>query len=265
MAEIGMLRDVWDAKIQLCWWHLWDAVRKRLGMSKVSTTPYNVAHAQGEFEFIDPKFVPPGRLDINKYEGGMPDDIHGQPTPSQLNPNSVSIHISIPESFRPTLTLLPQTVLTESVNTYQTKPIKDSMSGLDAPTAASSARLTIKLPGHPSDENQLPAPSQSKIGNGSQNVRRTFCAEEYKESIVDMMATHLCAHPLIPGYARPSPKGIRYWAVQQMYNFCVKHDLREVWAYLWENWYRTGRWELWARAACAEILILKATMILESQ
>ena len=80
-----------------------------------------------------------------------------------------------------------------------------------------------------------------------------------------MMATHLCAHLLIPGYAHPSPEGIQYWAVQQMYNFCVKHDLREVWAYLWENWYRTGCWELWARAACAEIPILRATMILESQ
>jgi hypothetical protein len=22
MAEIGMLREVWDVKIQLCWWHL---------------------------------------------------------------------------------------------------------------------------------------------------------------------------------------------------------------------------------------------------
>jgi hypothetical protein len=47
------------------------------------------------------------------------------------------------------------------------------------------------------------------------------------------MATHLlCAHPLIPGYAHPSPEGIQYWAVQQMYELCVKHDLREVWAYL---------------------------------
>jgi hypothetical protein len=61
-----------------------------------------------------------------------------------------------------------------------------------------------------------------------------------------MMEKHYCAHPLIPGYAHPSPEGIKKWAIQQMYNFCVKHDLCEVWAYLWENWYRKGQWELHA-------------------
>ncbi|KAJ7782505.1 hypothetical protein DFH07DRAFT_717350, partial [Mycena maculata] len=57
---------------------------------------------------------------------------------------------------------------------------------------------------------------------------------------------------------------IKRWAVTQMYKFCVEHDLREVWAYLWENWYRSSRWELWARSVYPEIPILKTTMILES-
>lgn len=55
------------------------------------------------------------------------------------------------------------------------------------------------------------------------------------------MEQHYCTHPVIPGYAAPDP---------------------EVWAYLWENWYRKGRWELWARAAHDMIPILKTTMIL---
>ena len=79
------------------------------------------------------------------------------------------------------------------------------------------------------------------------------------------MEQHLCAHPLIPGYAHPSPAGIREWAVKQMYNFCVASDLRELWAYLWGNWYRSSRWELWARSVYPEIPVLKTTMILESQ
>ncbi|KAF7377076.1 hypothetical protein MSAN_00126100 [Mycena sanguinolenta] len=39
MAEIGMIRSVWNAKIQLCLWHLKRAVRTRLDKRKLSTTP----------------------------------------------------------------------------------------------------------------------------------------------------------------------------------------------------------------------------------
>jgi len=55
-----------------------------------------------------------------------------------------------------------------------------------------------------------------------------------------MMERHCCAHPSIPGYGPPDT---------------------EVWAYLWENWYRHGRWELWARCGHKLIPILKTTMI----
>jgi hypothetical protein len=49
-----------------------------------------------------------------------------------------------------------------------------------------------------------------------------------------------------------------------MFTFCAVNDLREVWAYLWENWYRRGHWELWARAEHPEIPHLKTIMIAES-
>ena len=45
----------------------------------------------------------------------------------------------------------------------------------------------------------------------------------------------------------------------------MANDLHEVWVYLWENWYRRGRWELWVRADYEEIPVLKTTMIMESQ
>jgi hypothetical protein len=96
-------------------------------------------------------------------------------------------------------------------------------------------------------------------------TRRTFCPAMYRDSIVNMMEKHYCAHPLLPGYAPPNSDGIKRWAVSQMYKFCVEHGLREVWVYLWENWYRRSRWELWARSANPEIPVLKTTMILESQ
>ncbi|TFK60517.1 hypothetical protein BDN72DRAFT_939826 [Pluteus cervinus] len=75
MAEIGCLKDVWKSKISLCWWHLRRAVRTRMAKNKLSTTPYNVERARGEFDFIDIAFVPPRtKVDIEDYEGGIPDD-----------------------------------------------------------------------------------------------------------------------------------------------------------------------------------------------
>ncbi|KAI6013705.1 hypothetical protein BKA83DRAFT_4063137, partial [Pisolithus microcarpus] len=71
--------------------------------------------------------------------------------------------------------------------------------------------------------------------------------------------------PMMCEKDRVHPAGIRQWAVKQMYMFCEENDLPELWAYLWENWYRRGRWELWAHtAAPGEIPRLKTTMVMES-
>ena len=132
---------------------------------------------------------------------------------------------------------------------------------------ADALKLTIRIPALSTiresgalmeDE---PDPDE-EISNG----RRTFCPIEHREAVVEMMERHFCAHPLIPGYSSPTPEGIKSWAVKQVYDFCVSHDLPNLWAYLWENWYRRGRWELWARSGNpTEIPRLKTTMLVEGQ
>jgi len=62
--------------------------------------------------------------------------------------------------------------------------------------------------------------------------RHTFCHADYREAVVNMMERHYRAHPVIPGYAASDPRAIKRWAVQQMYSFCTKHGLPEVWAHL---------------------------------
>ncbi|KAL1698278.1 hypothetical protein EV121DRAFT_218435 [Schizophyllum commune] len=59
-------------------------------------------------------------------------------------------------------------------------------------------------------------------------------------------------------------EGIRAWAVRQAYTVCKENDLPNLWAYLWGNWYRPSRWQLWARSSCPSIPVLRTTMILES-
>jgi hypothetical protein len=96
-------------------------------------------------------------------------------------------------------------------------------------------------------------------------TRRQFCPEGLRPKVIALLERHYCAHPDIPGFSRPDAEGIHTWAVKQMYTFCIDHDLRELWAYLWGNWYRRGRWNLWAHSKCEEIPRLKTNMICESQ
>jgi hypothetical protein len=71
-----------------------------------------------------------------------------------------------------------------------------------------------------------------------------FCPTHLCETVIALIEYHFCAHPLILGYLHPSAVGICQWAVKQMYTFCKENNLCELWAYLWENRYWRGRWEL---------------------
>ena len=235
MAEISMLHDVWIlVNVQLCWWHLQKAVWDWLSKNKLSTTPYNVKCAWLEFAFIDIMFVPPGHADAHEYKGGMCDiitDIDKEPPcPS---PNTISILIKPPPK--------PHNLWPWMVSS-NTKP-----------------------PGGVKADRAAPNTEYPDVGNEDDGKHRVFCPEEHCEPIVNVIEAYLCAHPLIPGYSHLSPEGIKEWAVKQMYQFCIKEKIPETWAYLWQNWYRKGCWELWVHSCHVEIPILKTTMMLESQ
>ena len=69
ITEIGCLREVWNAKISFCWWHLRHAVCTRLAKAKLSTTPYNVKRAHEEFPFINLNSIPSRtRVDVTDYK-----------------------------------------------------------------------------------------------------------------------------------------------------------------------------------------------------
>jgi hypothetical protein len=251
MAEISSCHKTWAlAKIQLCWWHLRKAVRACLQLNKLSTTPYNVEHTRAEYRFITMEFRPCGGADPRESEGGVPGEastyVIPENMPSTHGPNS--LFIRIPNTSQ------PRPVLADAVNIV-------SGTSTTVTIANNFPRLTITLrPLSTTNSND-----NTESGDEQSSSRRTFCALELRTEIVDMMERHLCAHPLIPGYSAPTPEGIKEWAVKQMYEFCVKHDLHETWAYLWENWYRHGQWELWAWCTDARIPRLKTTMMVEAQ
>ena len=132
--------------------------------------------------------------------------------------------------------------------------------------SVNATKYTIRIPAPLTIRVSGPVINEPEPDEDLTSARHTFCPIEHRDTVVGMMERHFCAHPFIPGYSFPSPEGIKVWAVKQMYEFCFQHDLPNLWAYLWENWYRKGRWELWARSANpSEIPRLKTTMLVEGQ
>ena len=82
-------------------------------------------------------------------------------------------------------------------------------------------------------------------------MRYEFCPLPHRLSILRLLAKHFCQHPMLPerhGQSRTSQQ-IHRDAVYEAYLHCRNNKLREVWAYLWTNWYAPDKWKLWARSA----------------
>ncbi|KAI0824106.1 hypothetical protein BC628DRAFT_1379831 [Trametes gibbosa] len=76
------------------------------------------------------------------------------------------------------------------------------------------------------------------------NCRHLFCPIEHRIRLIRIWSKHACQHSL---------------------RHCKTNNLTEVWAYLWNSWYRKDRWKLWARSAYeASIPRKRTTMIVES-
>jgi hypothetical protein len=249
MAEIGASQRTWtESKHQLCWWHLREALKRRV-KGNLPMSVYHPQKATYEYTFITPSFKPHGRTDLGDTEGSAPgevceqEDQHSDASAmplSRSNPNSIKIRIPA--------------LASQCLEEQEPKTRADH-----------SKPLVLRIPPlsltHNTTSNMEDEPDEDVI-----NSQRTFYPVEHRKDVFNMMEHHLCAHPLIPGYSARNLEGIKAWAVKQMYDFCVLHDLPNLWAYLWENWYRHGRWELWARCSASdEIPRLKTMMMAEAQ
>ena len=223
-----------------------------------------------EYKFIKPDFIPAGtKVDIEDYEGGSPDNDMTPLVDTEQQPHKTAAPTTHPSILQ------AQQPLGEATNMLRIKlPLPNIASAIGRIIQGTGFKLSIaatRLPtieevaedAHEAAEKEREVSDEDE-DNGAPG-RRTFCPPLYREPIINMMERHYCAHPSIPGSSPPDAKLIKQWAVQRMYDFCVKHELPEVWVYLWENWYRKGRWELWARSAHKLIPVLKTTMIIESQ
>jgi hypothetical protein len=213
----------------------------------LKTTVYNVAAAREEFGFIDPGFLPATPTDLkDNEEYGYGSDAEYQPRKKPTKRKKPPVTLTLPpplpsqqlSQINPNA-LRVRVLIPPSFNLFRTQP------------ALSQSTDSTDTDGDSDTEDNA--------------TRRQFCPLDLREAVINLIERHYCAHPMIPGNARPDVASIRWRAVEDMYTFCVRNSLRELWAYLWANWYRPARWVLWARSTCAEIPRLKTTMIVESQ
>jgi hypothetical protein len=265
MAEVNAAHLVWpEAKHQLCWWHLRKAVRTRLAKNTLSTVPYHPFTAEQEFGFINIHFLPRKKPDVSEKEDDREEITATHPShltaPRAPPPGHTAGPIHGPNYISFKLPPPSQPLL------LQAPPLSQA----PAPSQAPASSQILRIPGHlrllaSAAHVVVDEIEQTVHVEDSVDVRAIFCPKEFRETIIGMMEKHFCAHPLIPGYSKPSAEGIRWRAVEQMWRFCESHDLPEVWAYMWECWYRQSRWRLWARSKGPIVPRLKTTMICEAQ
>lgn len=219
VAEIQAAQQVWPkAKHQLCWWHLRKAIRERLAKRKLATSPYNAARAHSLFSFIDPLWIPTVCPDPADNEGGDSDERAAVGRAPQITaPNLELLNLKTQGPNMLPLLRLPGR-----------PPNDDPLKGVpDA--AANVSGIEVKTQPQPASAES----KKSDAGGGKVEElveKRTFCPEEYRDDIVDMVEKHLCAHPLIPGDCAATPTAIYEWAVKKIYQYCAKNELVKLWA-----------------------------------
>jgi hypothetical protein len=104
-------------------------------------------------------------------------------------------------------------------------------------------------------------------GNKNLQGQSIVCPPTLRDNVISLMRKHFNMHSKIPVNASGefwTRTEIRRNAVQEMYNFCVTHELASLWAYLWSSWYKATRWTLWARSAHENIPLAKTNMLIEA-
>lgn len=85
-----------------------------------------------------------------------------------------------------------------------------------------------------------------------------FCPATHHKQILHLFTKHFCQHPIFPERHEKSldAKQIRWESVFEMYEFCKKCGLREVWGYMWACWYSPKMWKIWARSTSTYLCVL---------
>jgi hypothetical protein len=298
IGEINAAREVWpESTHRLCWWHAQKALKARLAKSDLGTNHYESQLANRYFPFIDPLFVSAGNAKAPRTvspEQVAPEplflnaalrirfvrDNEGTYTASQSQSMAVSqsqgqgggtqglaergdFCENCAGGHDPHLILLCDRCNSGYHTSCLDPPLVRIPPGAwFCPQCQEGDRL-LKEVGSAGYSGL-----SMEVGFSKKGDKRVFCPAEFRGPLLDIFNRGFNSHPSIPGTGSRSclsAKVIYYANVKDAYDFCVKRNLREVWAYLWNSWYRPSMWKLWARSTSEDVPRLRTTMMVESQ
>lgn len=149
----------------------------------------------------------------------------------------------------------------------ETEEWDDEWEGLEAQDTADIRREVDQIADNPRNVDQNAPTADSETSGRSRAPTYQFCPLLQRKPVLRIYAKTASQHSLLPerhGEAR-SAGDIHRDAVSEMYYHCRANNLTEVWAYMWNSWYRKDRWCLWARSAYPQAIPRKrTTMIVEA-
>ncbi|ORY45578.1 hypothetical protein BCR33DRAFT_784343 [Rhizoclosmatium globosum] len=282
-AEINALKSTWPlAKHQLCYWHCNRAIKIRLCSREKAPRNYNVEEARALFSFIDSDFVPinqatriwedppstplkPIKLRISpQYVDDV--DPSSEGTESEAEKDAEDVRHIIKNTFNKDYCDMSvaevKSVFKALSDFHEEMRLNCSDWSSDEADEFQFLELANLVVDHHQDLSSV-----SKRTSTAPNKTYVFCPAPHRALIMRLFSRHFCFHPLIYERDIQFTTGESVWvhAVKEMYHHCYRNRLCEVWAYLWNEWYRPGRWELWMRASRANFISEKrTTMMLES-
>ncbi|KAG6818800.1 hypothetical protein H0H93_001521 [Arthromyces matolae] len=275
-SEINAFTKVFpNAKHQLCFWHCLRAIKTRLSILRRKPKHYNVLEAMKEFDFIDEKFVPLAQAkepnpDTYVAEKAIPKLIlrlggarqNRAPEPTRTPRLVVKLNGVIRS-----LVKIPQRNDTnhDGVGSNPAPEDNEECDDIDDDLIEEVNRYYEKSGGDEMEEEDGPDFMFDKGELTSKDPAYVFCPAVHRKQLLHMFASHFCQHPLLPERdGKWSKETIRREAVWEIYDFCKRRGLREVWGYMWAGWYSPKMWALWARSTTPYLSRLRTTMNVEN-
>ncbi|KAL0569697.1 hypothetical protein V5O48_012270 [Marasmius crinis-equi] len=260
--EINAFRNCFpNADHQLCFWHCLRAIKTRLSILRRRPAPYDGQRAKAEYDFVDPEFKPLAQMTDEEIRAA---DLR---IPTAAMPTLNVFLAGIPQSQAPPPKDHEKIMIRingEAVREYQEKVKR----GVALTLHADSENLDEAVESLDTDVDQEDGPDWM-FESGETTVRDpnyTFCPAPHRKQLLHLFTRHFCQHPFFPNRQgeKRTAATIKRDAAWEMYSFCKKRGLREVWAYMYNSWYCSTMWPLWARSSSPYLSRLRTTMNVEN-
>ncbi|GAA6000782.1 hypothetical protein JCM5350_006974 [Sporobolomyces pararoseus] len=281
-SEISAAKEVWgEAKVQTCLWHMKKAVDRRLSkQANRQRTRYSVKEVQQVVPSANSNFQPTNPVLPTRFVPFSDSPLASTSTlqaetAPETNPLRIVLRVpanyylnnpQAPEYSPEILEMMKRLEYEDEDEDEGNEWLNDGSEGAkEGENFGGNVAIEFENRGEDGDEglgNLTKKQKRAKLMREKKGGGKAIADAKQRAKIISMMETHYSRHPLIPNAngKKETADEIYRSSAKEMYEYCLKEDRGDAWAYLWESWYRPGRWDLWARSAYHLIAVYRTTM-----